>query len=139
MADRFFRNELPDYVPDTESGSSPLLAGSDSLTELLRLPSAALSLELKKAGLELKNKVVRETWLRKSGPVDDYSLYTGALGTAFLLFKAYQISGDNNDIILCSDIIKACDSASRGSPNLTFICGKAGVYALGAVVSHHIG
>lgn len=60
-------------------------------------------------------QIVKETWVSKGGRVSDYTLYTGALGTAFLLFKAYQVTSDNNDLALCSHIIKACDSASRGS------------------------
>lgn len=47
--------------------------------------------------------------------VKDYSLYTGALGTAYLLFKVYQVTKNQNDLNLCSDIIKACDSVSRDS------------------------
>lgn len=60
-------------------------------------------------------QIVKETWVCKRGRVSDYTIYTGALGTAFLLFKAYQVTLDKNDLALCSDIIKACDSASRGS------------------------
>lgn len=60
-------------------------------------------------------QIVKETWVCKRGRVSDYTVYTGALGTAFLLFKAYQVTRDKNDLVLCSDIIKACDSASRGS------------------------
>lgn len=71
--------------------------------------------------------------------VKDYSLYTGALGTAFLLFKAYQVTKNQNDLNLCSDIIKACDSVSRDSGRVTFICGRAGVCALGAVAAKHAG
>lgn len=59
--------------------------------------------------------MVKETWIAKGKRVGDYTLYTGSLGTAFLLFKAYQVTGDKNDLTICSDIIKACDSASRGS------------------------
>ena len=47
--------------------------------------------------------------------VKDYSLYTGTLGTAYLLFKAYQVTKNQNDLNLCSDIIKACESVSRDS------------------------
>ena len=45
----------------------------------------------------------------------DYTLYTGALGTAYLLFKAFQVTQNENDLKLCSEIVKACDSASRDS------------------------
>ncbi|PIN22727.1 Lanthionine synthetase C-like protein 1 [Handroanthus impetiginosus] len=136
MADRFFPNEMPDFIPETESAA---VAASDSLTQLLLLPYSTLSERLKKAALDLKDTVVKETWVAKGKRVSDYTLYTGALGIAFLLFKAYQVTGDNNNLALCSDIIKACDSASRGSGRVTFICGQAGVYALGAVVAHHHG
>lgn len=64
--------------------------------------------------------MVKETWIAKGKRVRDYTLYTGALGTAFLLFKAYQVTGDKNDLALCSEIIKACDSASQGSGCVQF-------------------
>lgn len=60
-------------------------------------------------------QIVKETWVSKGGRISDYTMYTGALGTAFLLFKAYQVTRNKNDLAVCSDIIKACDSASRGS------------------------
>ena len=47
--------------------------------------------------------------------VQDFSIYTGTLGTAFLLLKSYQVTNNQNDLDLCSEIIKACDSASSGS------------------------
>ncbi|KAL6544377.1 hypothetical protein OROMI_023239 [Orobanche minor] len=112
MADRFFLNEMPDYIPESPTIQS---SASDSLTELLHLPDKTLSELLKKAALDLKDTVVKETWFAKGKLVSDFTLYTGALGTAFLLFKAYQVTGDKNDLALCSDIIKACESASIGS------------------------
>ncbi|KAI3466131.1 hypothetical protein Pfo_022794 [Paulownia fortunei] len=137
MADRFFPNEMPDYIPETQPVEP--VAASDSLAKLLHLPYKTLSEWLKEAALDLKDTVVKETCVAKGKRVGDYTLYTGALGTAFLLFKAYQVTGHKNDLALCSDIIKACDTASRGSGRVTFICGQAGVYALGAVVAHHNG
>ncbi|CAA0820107.1 LanC-like protein GCR2 [Striga hermonthica] len=122
-----------------ESPTSQPSSTSDSLTKLLHLPYKTLSQLLLKAALDLKDAVVKETWVAKGKRVGDYSLYTGALGTAFLLFRAYQVTGDNTDLALCSDIIKACDSASRSSGRVTFICGQASVCALGAVVAHHKG
>lgn len=47
--------------------------------------------------------------------VRDYTLYTGALGTAFLLFKAYQVAKNPDDLRISSDIIRACDSPSTAS------------------------
>lgn len=61
-------------------------------------------------------QVVEETWVRKRREEDGYTLYAGLLGTAFLLFKAYQVTDDRNDLSLCAEIIKACDSASTDSP-----------------------
>lgn len=65
--------------------------------------------------------MVNETWLADGKRVRDFSLYTGALGTAFLLFKAYQITEQKNDLSLCSDFIRFYDSASQGSGMLTFL------------------
>ncbi|KAL8046533.1 hypothetical protein ABFX02_08G183600 [Erythranthe guttata] len=143
MADRYFTNEMPDYIPPENPSAaveSAAASVSDSLTKLLHLPYKTLSKRLKKSALDLKDTVVKETWVCKGKRVGgDYSLYTGALGTAFLLFKSYQITGDKNNLSLCSDIIKACDSASQASQRVTFVCGQGGVYALGAVVAHHNG
>lgn len=60
-------------------------------------------------------QVVRETWGSIGKHVKDYTLYTGALGTAYLVFKAYQVTKNRNDLNLCSQIVKACDSASINS------------------------
>ncbi|MCH99855.1 lanC-like protein GCR2-like, partial [Trifolium medium] len=71
--------------------------------------------------------------------VKDYTLYTGVLGTAYLVFKAYQVTKNVDDLNLCLKIVKACDSASANSSRVTFICGRAGVCALGAVIAKHAG
>ncbi|KAI9187282.1 hypothetical protein LWI28_026357 [Acer negundo] len=83
--------------------------------------------------------VVNEAWGLSGNRVQDYSLYTGALGTAYLVFKAYQFTQNENHLKLCSHIVKACDSASTNSGRVTFICGQAGVCALGAALAKHAG
>ncbi|CAN6694401.1 unnamed protein product [Malus baccata var. baccata] len=138
MADRFFPIEMPDFVaepPPDAAASGP----KDSLTNLLHLPYRTLSDILRSSALDLKETVVRQTWGLGGKRVEDYSLYTGALGTAFLAFKAYQVTKNESDLKLCSEIVKACDSASTGSRRVSFICGRAGVCALGAVVAKHTG
>uniref|UniRef100_A0A2N9IIM2 LanC-like protein GCR2 n=1 Tax=Fagus sylvatica TaxID=28930 RepID=A0A2N9IIM2_FAGSY len=136
MADRFFQNEMRELVAEDEAASE---RAKDSLTKLLHLPYKTLSQRLKISALDLKQMVVRETWGLSGKRVNDYTLYTGALGTAFLVFKSYQLTKDDNDLKLCSQIIKACDSASTDSGRVTFICGRAGVCALGAVTAKHAG
>uniref|UniRef100_A0A5B7ADD2 Putative lanC-like protein GCR2 n=1 Tax=Davidia involucrata TaxID=16924 RepID=A0A5B7ADD2_DAVIN len=140
MADRFFPNEMPDFTPETalEEAASERI-GDSSVTKLLSLSYKSVAERLNRAALDLKETVVRETWGLGGKPAQDYSLYTGALGTASLLFKAYQVTNNKDDLNLCSDIVKACDSASRGSGRVTFIIGQAGVCALGAVVAKHSG
>lgn len=59
--------------------------------------------------------MVRETWGLSGKRIQDYTVYTGALGTAFLAFKAYQVTKHPGDLKLCLDIVKACDSTSRDS------------------------
>lgn len=59
--------------------------------------------------------MVRETWGLRGKRVQDYTVYTGALGTAYLAFKTYQVTKNTDDLKLCSEIVMACDSASRES------------------------
>ncbi|KNA07455.1 hypothetical protein SOVF_171740 [Spinacia oleracea] len=139
MADRFFPNDMLNYIPEATVIASSLPESGDSLTRLLHLPYKSVCEILKKTALVIKDAVVRETWTKSGKRVQDYSLYTGALGTALLLFKAYQVTNNKGDLALSSEIIKACDSASRGSKNVTFICGRSGVCALGAVVAKQAG
>ncbi|CAL5069035.1 unnamed protein product [Urochloa decumbens] len=65
----------------------------------------------------------------------------GGPGTALLLFRAYLVTGDRGDLATCAEIVAACDAASAaaGEEFVTFICGRAGVCALGAVVAKHAG
>ncbi|XP_076939675.1 lanC-like protein GCR2 [Bidens hawaiensis] len=128
MADRFFHNNLPEFITEQDPPPPP----QTTANHLLYLPYNSFSDQLKRAALDLKQTIVKETW-GKSG--NDYSLYTGDLGTAFLVFKAYKVTHNKKDLDLCIEIVKACDSASFGSSRVTFICGLAGVYALGAVVA----
>ncbi|CAD6205419.1 unnamed protein product [Miscanthus lutarioriparius] len=135
MADRFFPN---DFVAEAEAsdgdGEGHRPAG---LRGLLSLPYSRLSDRFVRAARRLKDKVVEETWVKAGRKVTDYTLYTGSLGTALLLFKSFQVTGDLGDLALAADIVRACDEASRGLPFLTFICGRAGVCALGAVIAKH--
>ncbi|XP_077223750.1 lanC-like protein GCL2 [Tasmannia lanceolata] len=134
MGDRFFPNEMPEFVTESEETTT-----EDSLTNLLSLPYPKTAEKLMQFALDLKDKIVKETWTRAGGRVKDFSMYTGPLGTAFLLFKAYQVTNNNADLTFCTEIIRACDSASRCSGFGTFICGRAGVCALGAVVAKQAG
>ncbi|KAL9667453.1 hypothetical protein QQ045_001812 [Rhodiola kirilowii] len=134
MSDRYFQNKFPNFAAEGASDSADA-----SLMSLLSLPNSVLSERLKRAALQLKDTVVRETWGSGGVRVRDFTLYTGPLGTAYLLFKAYLVDKDSNDLKLCSEIVQGCDYASRDSGRVTFICGQAGVCALGAVVAKHIG
>ncbi|XP_022136816.1 lanC-like protein GCL1 [Momordica charantia] len=94
------------------------------------------------AAVSLKNQVVEVTWKRRRN-VDvgvDPTAYTGLLGTALTCLRSYEATGDQQDLLLCSDIVDACTLAARASHRqLTFLCGRGGVHALGAVVSHYMG
>ncbi|KAI8007428.1 LanC-like protein GCL2 [Camellia lanceoleosa] len=137
MTDRFFLNEMPDLVEENEE-DVVIVGSEDSLMKLLLMPYSALSERLKRAGLDLKETVVVETWGITEQRVADFTLYSGTLGTGFLQFKAYQVTNNEVDLKLCSKIVKACDLASSQSRDVTFICGRAGVCALGAVVANHL-
>uniref|UniRef100_A0A0A0L279 LanC-like protein GCL2 n=1 Tax=Cucumis sativus TaxID=3659 RepID=A0A0A0L279_CUCSA len=138
MADRFFPNQMPRFpaeAPPDELASSHSYSATLIPTELLSLPDAALSDRLRQAALNLKETVVRETWTLSGRHPQDNTLYTGALGTAFLALKSFFVSKNENDLKLCSEIVTACESLSKTSRHVTFICGRAGVCALGAVAA----
>uniref|UniRef100_A0A1D1ZAY8 LanC-like protein 1 n=1 Tax=Anthurium amnicola TaxID=1678845 RepID=A0A1D1ZAY8_9ARAE len=136
MADRYFPNLMPGFV---EEGETEEGVAGDSLQRLLSLPYPKTADRFLHAALYLKEKVVKETWFSCGRRVKDFTLYTGALGTAYLLFKAYQVTNDKNDLNLCAEIVRACDIASRGSGYVTFIGGRAGVCAIGALAAKHAG
>uniref|UniRef100_A0A0D6QWX3 LanC-like protein GCL1 n=1 Tax=Araucaria cunninghamii TaxID=56994 RepID=A0A0D6QWX3_ARACU len=93
---------------------------------------------LLKAALNLKDEVVQATWTQWGFRCRDPTMYTGLSGTAFVCFKSYQMTGNVEDLALCSEMIDACAAASRNLRNqVTFLCGKAGIYALGAVVAKY--
>lgn len=57
-------------------------------------------------------QVVQSTWRRNGSRVNDPTMYIGVLGTAFLCFKAYQVTGSQDDLNQCLDIVDACASAA---------------------------
>ncbi|XP_016491633.1 lanC-like protein GCL2 isoform X2 [Nicotiana tabacum] len=143
MADRFYPNVMPDFVaenPAVEEEKHPIPQGTnESLLKLLSTPYNTLSEKFKRAALDLKETILVETWGLTRQQVPDFTLYNGTLGTAFLMFKSYQVTNNTNDLAVCSQIVKDCDFASRNSRDVTFLCGRAGVCALGAVVAKYMG
>ncbi|KAL3574440.1 hypothetical protein D5086_025053 [Populus alba] len=136
MADRFFPNVMPSFVTE-DIQEEDKVTDEDSLMKLLSMPYTSLSKQFQRSGLDLKETIVMETWGLGGQVVHDFTLYSGNLGTALLLYKSYQVTSNENDLFLCLEIVKACDSASRASRDVTFICGRAGVCALGAVAAKH--
>jgi hypothetical protein len=55
---------------------------------------------------------VHETLEKQRRAAGDFTLYTGALGTALLLFRAYSVTGHRADLATCAEIVAACDAAS---------------------------
>ncbi|EEF44459.1 lanC-like protein GCL2 isoform X2 [Ricinus communis] len=137
MADRFFPNIMPDFVTEAAAAATEDSSTGDSLMKLLSMPYPSLSQRFQRAGLDLKETIVMETWGLSGQSVQDFTLYSGTLGSAFLIFKSYQVTNNKNDLFLCLQIVKACDSASPASRDVTFLCGRAGVCALGAVAAKY--
>ncbi|KMT04638.1 hypothetical protein BVRB_8g182910 [Beta vulgaris subsp. vulgaris] len=139
MAERYFKNEMPDYIPETSTTLTTATTTGNTLLKLLSMDYNALASLMERQALDIKETVVVETWGRSGQNVVDFTLYVGDLGTAFLLFKSYKVTNNIHDLTLCHEIVKACDHASSHSRDVTFICGRAGVCALGAVVAKHMG
>ncbi|KAK4764848.1 hypothetical protein SAY86_025938 [Trapa natans] len=95
-----------------------------------------------RAAISLKDQVVQVTW-REGGDVGsghDPTAYTGLLGTAFICLRSYEATGNRQDLLLSSDIAEACAISSRtSSRQVTFLCGKGGIYAVGAVIANYLG
>ncbi|CAL1406603.1 unnamed protein product [Linum trigynum] len=153
MTDRFFPNIMPDYVseaqpsakdppeqppqePTPESQKEKPTSG-DPLVNLLSMPYSSLSQRFQRAALDLKETIVMDTWGTTGQSVRDFTLYSGTLGTAFLLFRVYEVTGNKTDLLLCLEIVKACDSASSTSRDVTFLGGRGGVCALGTVAAKY--
>ncbi|WZY96837.1 hypothetical protein YC2023_069166 [Brassica napus] len=135
MGERFFPNEIPEFLPEDAGEEETFSTHKDSLTKLLSLPYRSFSKKLQRYALSLKDTIVFETWDRSGKRVRDFNLYTGVLGTAYLLFQSYQVARNENDLKLCLEIVEACYTASKDSDRVTFVCGRAGVCALGAVAA----
>ncbi|XP_068316516.1 lanC-like protein GCL1 isoform X1 [Pyrus communis] len=108
----------------------------------LSLPSGTFLI----AAVALKDQVVQATWEgghgsgKPTGMVLDPTVYTGLLGTAFTCLRSYEATGNRQDLLLCADIVHKCGAvAPASSRHVTFLCGRGGVYALGAVVASLIG
>lgn len=120
----------------------------DEQLELLRsgceLTASDLSLEADsflKAAISLKDQVVEMTWGRRGrGGSFDPTVYSGIMGTAFTCLRSYQATGNHCDLQLCSEIADACAAAAHiSSRHVSFLCGRGGVYALGAVSANYRG
>ncbi|KAH8507736.1 hypothetical protein H0E87_010043 [Populus deltoides] len=97
---------------------------------------------LLRAAISLKNQVVEVTWERdgKTGTGIDPTVYTGLLGTAFTCLRSYEVTGNEQDLLLCSEIVDTCSVSERtSSRHITFLCGRGGLYALGAVAASYKG
>jgi len=58
MGERFFRNEMPEFVPEDLSGEEETVTEcKDSLTKLLSLPYKSFSEKLHRYALSIKDKV----------------------------------------------------------------------------------
>lgn len=92
-----------------------------------------------KAAVYLKDQVVESTW--KTGKeIIDPTMYNGLLGTAFTCLWSFEATGDSTDLKLASEIVDACASVARNSTrHLTFLCGRGGVFAIGAVIANYMG
>ncbi|KAF6152083.1 hypothetical protein GIB67_031405 [Kingdonia uniflora] len=92
-----------------------------------------------KAAISLKEQVhshkgVEREWWRVYRP----TVYTGLLGTVFTCLRSYEAYGNEEDLLLCAEIVDTCAVVAHTfKRHVTFLCGRGGVYALGAVVANY--
>nr|UZH45673.1 LanC-like protein [Tamarix hispida] len=92
-----------------------------------------------KAAISLKDEVVEVTLKGWEEGSTDPTSYVGVLGTAFTAFRSYQLTGSRQDLRLSADIVDTCALIARNSRHVTFLCGRGGVYSLGAVIYSYVG
>ncbi|GMI67686.1 GCR2-like 1 [Hibiscus trionum] len=95
-----------------------------------------------KAATALKNQIVEVIWEGGggSGTGIDPTVYTGLLGTAFTCLRSYEVTSSRQDLLLAAEIVDACVPVARASNrHVTFLCGRGGVFSLGAVVANYLG
>ncbi|KAL5755349.1 hypothetical protein ACOSP7_023569 [Xanthoceras sorbifolium] len=123
-----------------ENNNNDLKNNMDPTTATINMSLSAET--FLRAAISLKDRVVEVTW-RRGGCGEpptgtDPTLYKGLLGTAFICLRSYEITGDQHDLQLSAEIIDTCASVARDSTrHVTFLCGRGGIYALGAVVANH--
>lgn len=52
---------------------------------------------------------------RITGPVVDPTIYSGLLGTVFTCLRSYEVTGNQQDLLLCSEIVDTCLAAAPAS------------------------
>lgn len=116
---------------------SDLLRTPDPTPPTLSLPTDIFL----RAAISLKNQVVKNMWEERSGNISEPTVYSGVLGTAFTCLRAYEATGDQQDLLLCGEIVDACATVSLPPSirHVTFLHGQGGIYSLGAVVSNYKG
>lgn len=51
-----------------------------------------------------------------TGTCIDPTVYTGLLGTAFTCLRSYKVTGNQQDLQLCAEIVDTCAASARSSP-----------------------
>ncbi|KAH6822593.1 GCR2-like 1 [Perilla frutescens var. hirtella] len=122
---------------DVDERREFLEAGCDPTASDLPLPADAFL----RPAISLKDQVVEMTWRRggTEGSLDP-TVYTGLVGTALLCLRSYEATGDRRDLQLSAEIVDTCAAAAHiSNRHVTFLCGRGGVYALGAITAKYTG
>ncbi|XP_024974412.1 lanC-like protein GCL1 [Cynara cardunculus var. scolymus] len=135
--------------PSSSDSSSSHDEGHEQLEFLHPTTAAVANLSLSSeaflgAAIALKEQVVEATWTdgcAGGGDIVDPTVYTGLLGTAFTCLRLYEAIGSHQELQLCADIVHTCAAAIANTSTryMTFLCGRGGIYALGAVVANLCG
>ncbi|KAL7143951.1 hypothetical protein ABFS83_08G225900 [Erythranthe nasuta] len=132
-----YASEESNRHEDVDQWLQLLRTSCDPTATNLSLPADAFL----RAAISLKDQVVEMTWRRRGGKGSlDPTVYTGLMGTAFTCLRSYEATGDHRDLRLCAEIVDACAAATHiSNRHVTFLCGRGGVYALGAITANYCG
>lgn len=160
LNDRHFINTLPDFAVPThgeperraleEEAGVPIPASgvgvnTTGVQEGLVFPAPD---EYLAAGLSLLDEILASdpgllpppAAHRAPGQRRNPFLYTGDAGIAFLCLRAFRATGERSRLDTCLRIVDRCASLAGEHREVpTFLCGQAGVYALGAAAAAALG
>ncbi|KAM9307837.1 lanC-like protein 2 [Gastrophryne carolinensis] len=141
MEERCFINPYPDYRPPpgaVEGGEASEAASEHGELELPFDKEGKITERLKmRVQIKIDDLLQQMEEGLKTADPHDVSAYTGYTGIALLYLQLYRVTTEQCHLQRSLDYVKRVLRNLNGR-RVTFLCGDAGPYAVGAVVHHKL-